>query len=50
MPTQATSTIFVIGDTGAQGMPIVRALAADNKYAGSGGYFSGLDCIVEDQL
>jgi hypothetical protein len=33
MPTQATSTIFVIGGTGAQGMPIVRALVADNKYA-----------------
>lgn len=33
MSSHATSTIFVIGDTGAQGMPIVRALVADKKYS-----------------
>jgi hypothetical protein len=33
MSSHATSTIFVIGGTGAQGMPIVRALVADKKYA-----------------
>jgi hypothetical protein len=31
--SHATSTIFVIGGTGAQGMPIVRALVADKKYS-----------------
>jgi len=33
MPSHVTSTIFVIGGTGAQGIPIVRALVADKKYA-----------------
>jgi NmrA-like family protein len=33
MSVQTTSTIFVIGGTGAQGMPIVRDLVADGKYA-----------------
>ncbi|MEU6226321.1 NmrA family NAD(P)-binding protein [Streptomyces sp. NPDC047042] len=33
MSSHATSTIFVIGGTGAQGMPIVRALVADKKYS-----------------
>ena len=33
MPTQQTSTIFVIGATGAQGLPIVKALVADKRYA-----------------
>jgi hypothetical protein len=33
MPTFTTSNIFVIGGTGAQGMPIIRALVADGKYA-----------------
>ena len=28
-----TSKIFVIGGTGAQGMPIIRALVADKKYS-----------------
>ncbi|MEU5872179.1 NmrA family NAD(P)-binding protein [Glycomyces sp. NPDC047369] len=32
MSDHTTSTIFVIGGTGAQGMPIVRALVADKKY------------------
>jgi NmrA-like family len=32
MSSHTTSTIFVIGGTGAQGMPIVRALVADKKY------------------
>jgi hypothetical protein len=33
MPTQRTSKIFVIGGTGAQGMPVIRALVADEKYS-----------------
>lgn len=33
MASNALSKIFVIGGTGAQGMPIVRALVADGKYA-----------------
>ncbi|MGH3524239.1 MAG: NmrA family NAD(P)-binding protein [Mycobacterium sp.] len=33
MSSHTTSTIFVIGGTGAQGMPIVRALVADKKYS-----------------
>ncbi|MFF7889580.1 NmrA family NAD(P)-binding protein [Streptomyces sp. NPDC020794] len=33
MSTHATSSIFVIGGTGAQGMPVVRALVADKKYS-----------------
>ncbi|MEX5637652.1 NmrA family NAD(P)-binding protein [Parafrankia sp. FMc2] len=33
MASHTTSTIFVIGGTGAQGMPIVRALVADKKYS-----------------
>jgi hypothetical protein len=33
MSSHATSTIFVVGGTGAQGMPIVRALVADKKYS-----------------
>ncbi|KQW03450.1 NmrA family NAD(P)-binding protein [Streptomyces sp. Root369] len=33
MSSHATSSIFVIGGTGAQGMPIVRALVADKKYS-----------------
>src|SRR3954452_13875547 len=33
MSSQTTPTIFVIGGTGAQGMPVVRALVADNKYS-----------------
>ena len=33
MSAQTTSTIFVIGGTGAQGMPIVRDLVADGKYS-----------------
>lgn len=31
--SQATSNIFVVGGTGAQGMPIIRALVADGKYS-----------------
>ena len=31
--SHATSKIFVIGGTGAQGIPIVRALVADKKYS-----------------
>ena len=31
--SHATSNIFVIGGTGAQGIPIVSALVADKKYA-----------------
>lgn len=31
--SQATSNIFVVGGTGAQGMPIIRALVADKKYS-----------------
>lgn len=33
MSSHATSNIFVIGGTGAQGMPIVRSLVADKKYS-----------------
>ncbi len=33
MSSHTTSKIFVIGGTGAQGMPIIRALVADGKYA-----------------
>jgi hypothetical protein len=29
----ATSIIFVVGGTGAQGMPVIRALVADEKYS-----------------
>jgi hypothetical protein len=32
MSSQAVSTIFVVGGTGAQGIPIVRDLVADGKY------------------
>jgi NmrA-like family len=31
--SHSTSRIFVIGGTGAQGMPVVRALVADKKYS-----------------
>ena len=33
MSSRTTPTIFVIGGTGAQGMPVVRALVADKKYS-----------------
>ena len=33
MSSHTTSKIFVIGGTGAQGIPIVRALVADKKYS-----------------
>src|SRR5438270_2851094 len=33
MSSRTTPTIFVIGGTGAQGMPVVRALVADGKYS-----------------
>lgn len=33
MNSKKTSRIFVVGGTGAQGMPIVRALVADGRYA-----------------
>ncbi|MFF7277921.1 NmrA family NAD(P)-binding protein [Streptomyces griseorubiginosus] len=33
MTAHTTSSIFVIGGTGAQGMPVVRALVADKKYS-----------------
>jgi hypothetical protein len=33
MPSHTTSKIFVIGGTGAQGIPVVRALVADKKYS-----------------
>jgi hypothetical protein len=33
MSSHATSKIFVIGGTGAQGMPIIRGLVADKKYS-----------------
>ncbi|OBH92395.1 NmrA family NAD(P)-binding protein [Mycobacterium sp. E2733] len=33
MSSHTISKVFVIGGTGAQGMPIIRALVADNKYA-----------------
>ncbi|WP_427132245.1 NmrA family NAD(P)-binding protein [Pseudarthrobacter sp. S9] len=32
MSSQTTPTIFIIGGTGAQGMPIVQGLVADKKY------------------
>lgn len=33
MSSHATSKIFMIGATGAQGLPVARALVADGKYA-----------------
>src|SRR5437588_7725750 len=33
MSSHATSKIFVVGGTGAQGIPIVSALVADKKYS-----------------
>lgn len=33
MSSHTTSKIFVIGGTGVQGMPIIRALVADQKYS-----------------
>jgi hypothetical protein len=33
MPSHTTSKIFVIGGTGAQGIPVIRALVADKKYS-----------------
>jgi hypothetical protein len=33
MPSHATSKIFVIGGTGAQGLPVIGALVADKKYS-----------------
>lgn len=33
MSSHTSSTIFVVGGTGAQGIPIIRALVADKKYA-----------------
>jgi hypothetical protein len=33
MSSHTTSNIFVVGGTGAQGMPVIRALVADNKYS-----------------
>lgn len=33
MSPHTTSNIFVVGGTGAQGMPIIRALVADKKYS-----------------
>jgi NmrA-like family len=33
MSSQPTSNIFVVGGTGAQGIPIIRALVADQKYS-----------------
>ena len=33
MSSHTTSKIFLIGGTGAQGMPIIRALVADKKYS-----------------
>src|ERR1700753_4242013 len=33
MSSHTTSKIFVVGGTGAQGIPIIRALVADKKYA-----------------
>ncbi|MEH2184312.1 NmrA family NAD(P)-binding protein [Nostoc sp.] len=33
MPAYVTSKIFVIGGTGAQGMPVVSSLVADRKYS-----------------
>ena len=33
MPSHNTSHIFVIGGTGAQGLPVISALVADRKYS-----------------
>jgi hypothetical protein len=33
MPSHATSSIFVVGGTGAQGLPVIDALVADKKYS-----------------
>ena len=33
MSSHTTSKIFIIGGTGAQGIPIIRALVADKKYS-----------------
>src|ERR1700733_13488769 len=33
MSSHTTSKIFVVGGTGAQGIPIIRALVADKKYS-----------------
>jgi hypothetical protein len=33
MSVHATSKIFVVGGTGAQGLPVIRALVADKKYS-----------------
>src|SRR6202047_3961097 len=33
MSSHTTSKIFVIGGTGAQGIPIIRALVSDKKYS-----------------
>jgi hypothetical protein len=33
MSSHITSNIFVVGGTGAQGMPVIRALVADKKYS-----------------
>src|SRR6267154_5470625 len=33
MPSHTTSTIFVIGGTGAQGLPVIRGLVADKRYS-----------------
>jgi hypothetical protein len=33
MSSHATSTIFVIGGTGAQGITVIRDLVADEKYS-----------------
>ncbi|MGY2288016.1 NmrA family NAD(P)-binding protein [Pseudomonas gingeri] len=32
MPSQTSSRVFVVGGTGAQGLPVIRALVADGKY------------------
>src|SRR6202034_4802686 len=33
MPSYTTSKIFVVGGTGAQGLPVIGALVADKKYS-----------------
>src|SRR5262249_11935254 len=33
MPAHTTSRIFVVGGTGAQGLPVIGALVADKKYS-----------------
>lgn len=33
MPSQNTSRIFVIGGTGAEGIPVIRSLIKDKKYS-----------------